>query len=284
MPIVCAVIITRNAPEDLDLTLRSLTRQSWLDHIVVSDDSDRDFHDKTADVAGTYGASHVSGPKRGPTPNRINGLRYALSDLPATHVVFADDDMTISEKACESLGKLICLYPNDILCPLVEDGSNGPLYHPGEVNWRGFRSRYAPENGGYGLSDNFMIWPSQVALDVDWDDTFIYGYSEAWVGYQAKRNGTNIRILKDVVILHRHPGRNSGGLDKKMVEPARVYYNFLIKRESRGPLNAFALLLGDALWTSSTRILRGQNAFGLYGRLMPVLLKRWSPTLTRIVQ
>jgi hypothetical protein len=272
MTVLCAVVITRNAADELAATLDALTSYSWLDRVVVSDDSDSDAARRTAQVAASYDALYVPGPKRGPTPNRANGLMYARRHLSATHVLFVDDDMTISEEMARNLKKVLAAYPGDILCPVAVNTRNGQE-RPTEVNWRGLRSQPAPATGGYGLTDNFMLWPTTVADELEWDDTFPYGYSEAWLGYQAQRRGCNIRILSDVGVIHRSPGRHAGDLGKHS-EPARVYYNFLIKLAAKGRTRAWALFLADALRTSSWRCLRGQNTFGMYARLVPLLVQR----------
>jgi hypothetical protein len=187
-------------------------------------------------------------------------------------VLFVDDDMTISEEMAGSLRKELEAYPDDILCPVAETTSSEKL-RPTELNWRGLRSQLAPATGGYGLTDNFMLWPGSVADQVEWDDTFAYGYSEAWLGYQAQRRGCNIRILSEIPVIHRSPGRQAGELGKQ-ADPARVYYNFLVKRAARGRACAWALFLADALLTSCSRCLKGRNAFGMYARLFALLVQR----------
>lgn len=272
MTVLCAVVITRNAPGELATTLDALTRHSWLDRVVVSDDSAGDAALRSARVAASYDAIYVPGPKRGPTPNRANGLRHARRELSATHVLFVDDDMTISEEMAWELTKTLQAHPDDILCPVAETALSEQL-RPTELNWRGLRSRLAPTTGGYGLSDAFMLWPGQVADQVEWDDTFAYGYSEAWLGYQAQRQGCNIQILNDVRVIHRSPGRQGGDLGRR-TEPARVYYNFLIKQAAKGRARAWALFAADALWTSCRRCLKGQNTFGMYAGLIRLLVLR----------
>ena len=129
---------------------------------------------------------------------------------------------------------------------------------PTEVNWKGIRNIPAPPVGGTGLSDCCMLWPVSRIQDVEWDSTIKYGYAEAWLAAQAKNVGINIRIVMDISVLHRRPGRGESSIKPNDFEIARIYYNFRIK-SLKGKANAVILLLLDFILTNGKRLGYGKR-------------------------
>lgn len=269
---LAVVVITRNAPEELAKTLSYMAPSLATCLLLVSDDSDDPIPGRH--LASAYHGRWTAGPRQGPVANRFHGLRDAQRWHPS-HVLFIDDDITITAPTWQALTAGMAEYPREILCPVAIE--LGVVVRPTQVTWRGFRARPAPSAGGYGLMDACMLWPVEAALAVEWDTTFRYGYAEAWIGYQAMRTGHPVRVLDEASIIHRRPGH--GAADPAHVahlDEARVFYNYLIQSSERGALVAGALLAVDAFLTNVRRIQRGHAPdFRAYRRLS--LLARTRP-------
>ena len=82
-------LVTRNRPDSLQRTLRSLRAQDLQPfEVVVSDDSEPALAGATRDVALEHGCRYLTGPQRGLYANR-NAAALACQ---GTHVRTMDDD------------------------------------------------------------------------------------------------------------------------------------------------------------------------------------------------
>src|SRR3954451_20622301 len=64
-------LVTRNRPESLERTLRSVKSQDvqpW--ELVISDDSSEEYAPRVAEIVATFGARYIRGPQRGLYANR----------------------------------------------------------------------------------------------------------------------------------------------------------------------------------------------------------------------
>lgn len=249
---ICCVIITHNSPNELNITLKALSEIEC--PVIVSDDSDPDFITATKDVCIKWNAKYLSGPRLGPVANRYSVIPYIM-DEDYSHVLFLDDDMTLSRDHFNRIHSESLKYPSDIICVSIVDGIGGKIVRPTDVNWKGVRCIISPAYGGAGLSDNCMLWPLRQILEVEWDTKIRYGYAEAWLGEQAKFKGINIRIMEDVTVLHRCPARGTSILSSSDLELARIYYNFLICRMKKGLLYALIIFVIDAIASNGKHIL-----------------------------
>ena len=82
-------LVTRNRPESLARTLRSLREQDVQPfEVVVSDDSDEGLAFKTAQVATEFGCRYLRGPRKGLYYNR----NFIAENCVGSHVRTMDDD------------------------------------------------------------------------------------------------------------------------------------------------------------------------------------------------
>ena len=246
---LCCGIITRNSPAELRETLKSLL--DFRLPVVVSDDSDETFAQDTITVCLQLGVDYEIGPHRGPVANRLAVAMRVRELKEYSHVLFLDDDMTLTSSVLQSLSNATVVYPDDIITVAFLDGEDGPLIMPTVVNWKGIRSIPAPLTGGAGLSDACMLWPMEAIEKVEWDSTLRYGYAEAWLGAQVYAKGINIRILPGIMVLHRQPGRET--IFAADLETARCYYNFLIKALEYGRFVAIMLFVADFFLSNGKR-------------------------------
>ncbi|WP_206831088.1 glycosyltransferase [Alicyclobacillus fructus] len=249
--LVGAVVITRNEPDRLEPLVREIHVSAISRCVVVSDDSDEPYASITKRIAEDSGAEYVCGPKKGPVANRLNGLNVLASRKDITHVLFIDGDIQVDATSLQSLHQASQREPGAIICVGVREGPGGRTIWPTEVNWKGVRCRPAPQRGGTGLSDQLMLWPLHAALAVEWDTTYNYGYSEAWLGVQARSKGYTIVIIPGLNVVHTAPNRDCS----RDTEEQRIFYNFLIKRETHGRVYAWMVFVTDMVLSCGKRAL-----------------------------
>src|SRR5256884_5562045 len=88
-PRISVALVTRNRPESLERTLRSLRAQDVQPfEVVLSDDSDVEQARRCRELAARYKCRYVSGPQRGLYANR----NFSALVCRGTHVRTMDDD------------------------------------------------------------------------------------------------------------------------------------------------------------------------------------------------
>src|SRR3954471_12844764 len=86
---ISVALVTRNRPDSLERTLRSLRAQETQPlEVVISDDSDPDQSAESSPVAEEHGCRYEPGPRRGLYANRNAVARLCRG----THIRTMDDD------------------------------------------------------------------------------------------------------------------------------------------------------------------------------------------------
>ena len=204
-------LVTRNRPQSLERTLRSLRRQDaqpW--EVVVSDDSDDETAGAVRSLAERFECRYVRGPRRGLYANR-NHVALACG---GTHIRTMDDDHEFPpghiaaclESAREDpdaiwiIGERVPGEPAEVgaRCP--------PQLHP-----RGFSVTPPPGRPIWSISDGAAIYPRTIFdAGTRFEEAFPFGASYLEWGSRLHWIGYRIRHLSSThVVHHLDPDRRS---------------------------------------------------------------------------
>lgn len=197
-------LVTRNRPDSLERTLRSLRAQDVQPfEVIVSDDSDPERLADTRAVALAHGARHVAGPRRGLYANR-----NAVAQLcEGTHVRTMDDDhefpaghMSACQAAIERRPETVWIIGE---CVPGEEDTRRPWITPGQLHPRGHAVTPPAPVGVWAISDGASIYPRGVFdRGLRFCESFRFGASYLEWGSRLHWLGYDIRHLQETYIVH----------------------------------------------------------------------------------
>lgn len=196
-------LVTRNRPESLERTLKSLRAQSVQPfEVIVSDDSDEPQVAEVKGIAERFGCSYIPGPRRGLYANR-NAIVEAVS---GTHIRTMDDDHEFPEghiAAClealsadpDSIWIIGEFNPAEIRAPPPECP---PQLHP-----RGFSVPPADPDDCWGIADGASIYPRRIFdSGIRFADFVPFGALYLEFGSRLDWLGYRIRFLPTTYVIH----------------------------------------------------------------------------------
>jgi glycosyltransferase involved in cell wall biosynthesis len=202
-PTISVALVTRNRPESLERTLRSLRAQTVPPHeVVVSDDSDDASAPATADLARRYDCRYVRGPQRGLYANR----NRAADACVGSHVRSMDDDHEFPPMHFEECQRAVLRDPHSIWI-IGEVYPNAvrresPLC-PGQLTARGYSQPPPDPERCWALSCGSAIYPRELFLHgIRNAEFFKFGALYLEFGSRLHWLGFRIRYLPTTYIVH----------------------------------------------------------------------------------
>lgn len=199
-------LVTRNRPESLARTLRSLRAQDVQPfEVVVSDDSDPGSPESLATraLALEHGARYVEGPHRGLYANRNSSALVCEG----THVRTMDDDHEFPPGHMASVVAAVRQRPRTIWiigeCLPGEEDSARPWICPGQLTARGFS--VTPPSGStiWAIADGAAIYPREVfERGLRFSESFRFGAAYLEWGSRLHWLGYEIRHLRETFVIH----------------------------------------------------------------------------------
>jgi GT2 family glycosyltransferase len=197
-------ICTRNRPEDLARTLRSIQASTHPVHqVLVSDDSPGN---ETEDLirAQFSGVQYTRGPRLGLGPNR----NHCLALCTGTHIFLADDDLGVCPEFFARAAAVYDALPEGTEASTIVSGverTHGVIVYPSDFNFLGFMSKSRPLDSDDPLHTmviNAAVFPRAVFARIGFDENLVYGYDEADISTRAVACGFRIVLLPDLVNDH----------------------------------------------------------------------------------
>jgi glycosyltransferase involved in cell wall biosynthesis len=221
---ISVAVVTRNRPESLRRTLRSLRLQSRQPlEVLVSDDSDAEPAERTRSIAREFDCRYVPGPRRGLYANR-NAAALAVS---GTHVRTMDDDHEFPERHWERCEDAVAADGTAVwiigeVIPSVP--GTAPDECPGELHPRGFSVPPRDADHTWAIADGASIYPVDLFRGgVLFAEAFRFGASYLEFGSRLHRLGYRIRHLRGTYIVHHADFANRSYDDETELMAARVF-------------------------------------------------------------
>lgn len=262
-PSISVALVTRNRPESLRRTLRSLRAQdSQPFEVVVSDDSDDDFVDSTKQVAEAYACRYIQGPRRGLYANRNCVARHCRG----THVRTMDDDHEFPAGHWHECECAVRDEPTAVwIIGEHYPGSRSfvvPPPCPGQLHPRGYSTSPQDSQRSWALADGASIFPLKVFLmSGGYYEGFVFGASYLEFGSRLCASGVSIRQLASTFVIHHYDPDNRSISDVSIDTASRVFamwcFSFAYQRTFR---NRF-LTVGEF----SKQILLGRTRDVMHG-------------------
>jgi glycosyltransferase involved in cell wall biosynthesis len=197
-------LVTRNRPDSLQRTLRSLRAQDLQPfEVVVSDDSEPALAGATREVALEHGCRYLTGPQSGLYANR-NAAALACQ---GTHVRTMDDDHEFPGGHVAACLRAMRARPAAIWiigeCLPGDDAGEQPWVCPPQLHPRGFS--VTPPNGSriWAISDGAAIYPREIfTRGLRFYEGFLFGASYLEWGSRLHWLGYEIRHLDDTYVIH----------------------------------------------------------------------------------
>lgn len=220
---ISVALVTRNRPDSLERTLRSLRAQDTQPfEVLVSDDSDPGQADASRRLAEEHGCRYQAGPRRGLYANR----NAAARSCQGTHVRTMDDDHEFPPghfAACDDA------VARDAECVWVigeiEPGVDlADARSPGELHPRGFQTMPRDPDSTWAISDGASIYPAGIfASGQQFSEAFRFGSSYLEFGSRLHRLGYRIRHLRETYVIHHFDAATRSFADLEEDLGAKVF-------------------------------------------------------------
>jgi glycosyltransferase involved in cell wall biosynthesis len=190
----------------------------------VSDDS-TDGETRRLIEAEFSGTTFLEGPRKGLGANRNNALR-AVS---ATHVLFIDDDVTLSPdffervSACyESHG----LDPNRVIVSGTEI-NRGERIYPHKPSFLGFQAiDYQDGERLQSVVINSTVFPLSLFELCQFDESLVYGCDEIDISRQAVYAAGYRIHLEESAANHHFPSTRNRDYYRPFIDASRIYVTY----------------------------------------------------------
>jgi glycosyltransferase involved in cell wall biosynthesis len=201
---ISVALVTRNRPDSLRRCLESLRAQSAQPfEVVVSDDSDDSFIEKTRVVAEEFGCRYQAGPRRGLYANR-NAAALACT---GTHIRTMDDDHTFPPGHFAQCLAAVASDPGAIWTTgeitMVDGGHYWTFETAGQLHPAGVGCAVDNSDDNWAIADGSTIYPRTV-----FDDGFRmvedFGYGPAYLEFGAflRSRGYRSRCVRGALVEH----------------------------------------------------------------------------------
>jgi glycosyltransferase involved in cell wall biosynthesis len=197
-------IVTRNRPESLERTLRSLGAQGSQPYeVLVSDDSSAEHRQRTRDIALAHGARYVSGPQRGLYANR-NASALACT---GSHIRTMDDDHEFPPGHIAACLDAVRRAPAVVWiigeCLPGEEGGEEAWMCPPQLNARGSSVTPLPGRPIWAIADGAAIYPREIFdRGLRFSESFRFGAAYMEWGSRLHWLGYEIRHLDTTYVIH----------------------------------------------------------------------------------
>jgi glycosyltransferase involved in cell wall biosynthesis len=197
-------LVTRNRPESLARTLRSLRAQQVQPfELVVSDDSDAEHLERTRQVALEHGARHLIGPHRGLYANR----NASAACCEGTHVRTMDDDHEFPSGHMAACLRAVQREPDTVWiigeCLPGEEAGAQPWVCPAQLHPRGHSSIPPPGSRIWAIADGAAIYPREIFdRGLRFSESFPFGAAYLEWGSRLHWLGYQIRHLDETFVIH----------------------------------------------------------------------------------
>jgi len=222
---ISVALVTRNRPESLERCLASLRSQSIQPfEVVISDDSDPEYQEKTKDVAERWQCRYIEGLRRGLYTNRNHIASVCLG----THIRTMDDDHEFPEQHIEKCLIAIKSDPSSVwiigeYLP-KETVTKPPHPCPGQLHPRGFS--YLPEDtqNCWAISDGASIYPRKIFdSGLKFVEYWKFGCSFLEWGSRLYYLGYRIRHLETTYVIHHLDLANRSFMDNQMQQTSMLF-------------------------------------------------------------
>ena len=185
-------ICTRNRPDELRKALNSIqlsTRRPY--EVVVSDDG-TNAHTRELISEHYPEVRYNEGPRRGLCANR----NAAIAVTSGTHILFIDDDVTLTSDFIEQMTATYRLTPAAQRDRCIFTGSelnDGRRVCPNGQSFLGFQSRaYRPGEKYETVVINATVFPKALFERLLFNENIVYGYDEVDMTTRAVSHGFSI--------------------------------------------------------------------------------------------
>ncbi|MUP45421.1 glycosyltransferase family 2 protein [Gramella sp. BOM4] len=224
-------IVTRNRPDSLYQTLRSLAQQNIKPYeLIISDDSNKEeLKVKIKRLAAAFNCKYFEGPKNGLYANR----NFIAKKCKGTHFRTMDDDhlfppnhlaecLKAIETEPETIWTIGEYYPENVDRPL-------PPPVPGQLHPRGFSVVPKNLNNYFGISCGGTIYPIKVVKDMVLNfEQYKFGKVYLEYGARLKRLGYKIKFLPSTYLIHNDIQTTASELSSKIICESRIFAMFCL--------------------------------------------------------
>lgn len=265
-------LVTRNRPDSLARTLRSLRAQGAQPaEVIISDDSDDLAAREVVDLAAEFDCRYVRGPGRGLYANR-NSAALACT---GTHIRTMDDDHEFPAGHLEACLSAIAEDPDSVWIigeayPDQPLSSQLPVVCPGQLHPRGFSITPPDPQNTWALADGAAIFPAELFMrGVRYADEFTFGPLYLELGSRLYGLGYRMRQIQSTYVLH-HLGSVRSITDALQIESSRIFamlcHSFLYQRTVRNRSLTLAELFKQLLLHPSLTFRATRRASAAYRR------------------
>ncbi len=193
-------LVTRNRPDSLERTLRSLRKQDtqpW--EVVVSDDSDPQYAPTIRDLSRKYDCRYTQGPQRGLYANR----NHAALACNGTHMRTMDDDHEFPPGHFAACRNALERDPTSVWTIAEKRPQTNTLHRPGQLNLRGYPVTPSDDQDSRAIADGSTIYPRRLFEDgIFFVEDFRMGPVYLEYGSRIHRLGARIRELRETHVFH----------------------------------------------------------------------------------
>lgn len=259
-------LATRNRPQELRRCLESLREQSFQPaEIIVSDDSEAHFWDKTRETAVALGATYQAGPRRGLYANR----NAAAVGCTGTHIRTVDDDHTFPAGHLELCRDAIlrdgaCLWTTGE-ATFVDGKYTAQVDAANQLHPAGVGESVKDHKDNWGIADGSTTYPREVfARGCRMVEAFGFGSSYLEFGAYLYMHGFHSRCIDGAKVEHRVSSDDVPKRDCRSVLFSSLCFNIAFRPNS---CRAFRYL--------TTTLCRRPTLLGEVPSLLRLVRRRW---------
>ena len=203
---ISVALVTRNRPDSLERTLRSLRAQDVQPfEVVLSDDSDPEQAGICRTLAAEYECRYLTGPRRGLYANR----NFAALACRGTHVRTMDDDHEFPDGHMRACVRAVERRPDAVWiigeCLPGRERTPEPWRCPPQLHPRGYSIKPAPGQRLWGIADGASIYPRGLfERGLRFSERFTFGASYLEWGSRLHWLGYDILHLEDTYVIHHY--------------------------------------------------------------------------------
>jgi glycosyltransferase involved in cell wall biosynthesis len=224
-PRISVALVTRNRPESLERTLRSLRAQDVQPfEVVLSDDSDAEQAPRSREIATRYECRYVTGPRRGLYANR----NHSALACRGTHVRTMDDDHEFPDGHMQACMRAVERRPEAVWiigeCLPGHEGTAEPWRCPPQLHPRGYSVEPLPGERMWAVADGASIYPREIfERGLRFYERFLFGASYLEWGSRLHWLGYEILHLEDTFVIHHYDPDARSFSDTRVLRASTVF-------------------------------------------------------------